>query len=390
MSTGCSDREVLVRKFFAATRGFMMTAVLLFGGSIATAAEYSITGFEYPTSEPTLRYRTVPYDINDYGQAVGKAVHPGSLRGFLYSDGRVIDIGAFDARKINNNGRIAGVSQTDALTHVLQYRDGALTDLGAIQGFAGFGLNDANQLTGVSGDPVYGHATVYDNGSMTDLGVLPGHGASVGIAINNRGQVTGNSYPVYTDGFHLVYGQPQGFIYSNGVMTNLGTLGSSRSIAANLNNSGQVVGNSETKDIAGQEGNFVSRAFLYGEGRMNNLGNIYEGKSSANDINDFGQVVGNIMVLSRTDAMYTESVPFLYSDGRMIDLNRLLPENSGWTLYDAVAINNAGQILGVGDRGAYIMTPVAFVPLPPAGLLLLSGLLAIFSMTCKSRHISKS
>lgn len=372
-----------MKELCTAIRGFA-ASVLLFGSITAFAAEYSITGFEYPTTEPTLRYRTVPRDINDQGHVVGKAIHPGNLRGFLYRDGVLTDIGAFDAQKINNNGRIAGISQTDAMTHVLQYSHGAIIDLGPLTGFGGSGLNDAGQLVGVSGDPVYSRATIYDNGIMTDLGVLPGHGASVGIAINNKGQVTGNSYPVHTDGFRVVYGQPHAFIYNNGAMMDLGTLGSSRSVATSINNHGQVVGYSETEDALGFEGGFVGRAFLYDNNAMNSLGMVYEGSSSANDINDAGQVVGNITRRFRDAPMHLESIPFLYSGGAMVDLNSLLPEDSGWTLYDAVAINNVGQILGYGNRGAYIMTPVSAVPLPSTAWLLLSGLVALFGMKRKS------
>jgi hypothetical protein len=53
---------------------------------------------------------------------------------------------------------------------------------------------------------------------------------------------------------------------------------------------------------------------------------------------------------------------FLYSGGQMANLNSLLPPNSGWTLTEAVSINDAGQIVGVGtlngqDR-AFRLTPV--------------------------------
>jgi probable HAF family extracellular repeat protein len=39
---------------------------------------------------------------------------------------------------------------------------------------------------------------------------------------------------------------------------------------------------------------------------------------------------------------------FLYSNGTMIDLNSLLPANSGWQLIQANGINDSGQIVGTG------------------------------------------
>jgi probable HAF family extracellular repeat protein len=47
----------------------------------------------------------------------------------------------------------------------------------------------------------------------------------------------------------------------------------------------------------------------------------------------------------------------------MTDLNTLLLPGSGWTLNYAEAINDAGQIVGIGTNGlnqhhAYLLTPV--------------------------------
>jgi hypothetical protein len=55
---------------------------------------------------------------------------------------------------------------------------------------------------------------------------------------------------------------------------------------------------------------------------------------------------------------------FLYRKGSMIDLNSLLDASgTGWTLTQATAINNKGQIVGfgidpLGHMGAFVLTPV--------------------------------
>jgi probable HAF family extracellular repeat protein len=65
------------------------------------------------------------------------------------------------------------------------------------------------------------------------------------------------------------------------------------------------------------------------------------------DINEVGQVVGYSTTSSG------EEHAFLYSGGQMVDLNSLIPSDSGWTLVDARAINDGGQIVGWGDYGGY-------------------------------------
>ena len=53
---------------------------------------------------------------------------------------------------------------------------------------------------------------------------------------------------------------------------------------------------------------------------------------------------------------------FVYSGGKMQDLNRLIPRGSGWTLGDARAINDKGQIVGDGQHDgkqrAFLLTPI--------------------------------
>jgi probable HAF family extracellular repeat protein len=69
----------------------------------------------------------------------------------------------------------------------------------------------------------------------------------------------------------------------------------------------------------------------------------------------------------------------LWEDGAAVDINALLPENSGWTLGGAYGINNSGQIVGYGDHNesvrAFLMTPEpSTVPAPGALVLGLLGL----------------
>jgi probable HAF family extracellular repeat protein len=80
--------------------------------------------------------------------------------------------------------------------------------------------------------------------------------------------------------------------------------------------------------------------------------------SEALDVNNSGQVVG---YSNNEDDDWR---PFLYEDGQMIDLNSLLPAESGWTLEFAYAINDRGEIVGEGsfegrERG-FLLDPLNF------------------------------
>jgi probable HAF family extracellular repeat protein len=118
---------------------------------------------------------------------------------------------------------------------------------------------------------------------MTDIGGLPGASDSGASAINNSGQVVGNSR--FASGGHA-------FLYSGGTMIDLGALpGGTDSDALGINNSGQVVGEAYTASL-------VLRAFLYSGGTMTDLNNLVALPggaylTSATGINDLGQIAAN-------------------------------------------------------------------------------------------------
>lgn len=155
----------------------------------------------------------------------------------------------------------------------------------------------------------------------------------------------------------------------------LGTFGGSSSQATGINNNGEVVG------FASLPSGY-QHAFSAIDAMMVDLGTLGGGSSYAYGINDGGDIVGYSWLADG------DQHAFLYEDGTMLDLNSLIPSNSGWELLQAYAINDSGQITGVGlyngQLTAFLLTDppaggwsIAAVPEPSMALVLGAVLLLI-------------
>ena len=125
-------------------------------------------------------------------------------------------------------------------------------------------MNDSGIIVGFSDiatiDPFTGlqqiRAVLWSkDGNVHDLGTLGGNG-SVAWAINNAGQVTGNALNDIPDDFNyngdfgIIGGtQTHAFLWHDGVMRDLGTLGGPDSGPYDINERGQVVGLSATDSV---------------------------------------------------------------------------------------------------------------------------------------------
>ena len=275
---------------------------------------------------------------------------------FVYNNGALTNLGTLGGiwgigNGINASSQVAGYSTNAEGTYRAFISEGdTLVDIGDLGGGAavGYGINDLGQVVGssVTADGS-NHPFLYSNGQMIDLGTLGSPNGNdwwnAAQGVNNSGVVTGTSYNA--EGNFLA------FVWNNGTMTALGTLGGSWSQGYAINNNGQVTGIAYLK-------NGLAHAFITtANGTLKDLG-VLGGKYATTwglGINDSGVVVGQC---APDKGGY---LAFVYSGGKIRNLNRLIPKKSGWVLNDATGINNAGQIVGYGQHKgqthAFLLTP---------------------------------
>ena len=280
---------------------------------------------------------SVAEGINDLGQVVGYSTVAGGVdHAFLFSSGVLADLGTLGgdsyAYGINDSGTVVG-DYENASDRSVAFEDagGVMTGLGSLQGASGSsyakGVNASGEVVGYSSVGTQNDSSlaafVYSDGTMTDLGGLAydGQGVneqSLGTAINDSGVVVG-----YAEARTM---SEDAFIDA-GSMTDLGLGGGS--VAEGINDSGAVI-------VYAPGGSVIDAG-----GTLTNL----PGQPTA--INNVDDVVGYLAVDGRND-------PDLYtSDGWTVDLYSLLPANSGWTLINAVSINDGDQVVGEGYYGGH-------------------------------------
>jgi len=341
--------------------------------------------------------------INDLGQVVGMSRLAGDTdtHAIFYDNGVMQDLAPINSGDIrasfrlglNNVGRIvSGVVVGDAYYPAIYNRQsGETTTLGSLGSTSGFtgvatAINDSGVAVGVSYlNSGVRHAFVYRNGAMSDLGSLGGYSGA--LSINSSGAAVGfSSDSANGFGRAVIWANNSILDISNGF----------ESQARGINDFGQVVG--ETLTPTG-----THEAFLWSNGTSENLGTLAAGRSSdAFSINNEGNVVGTAEVISSitfetnpisgkiTITTNYQNHAFLYSNGSMLDLNSVISTNSGWELYYAFGINNSDQVLGWGsmDGGDHIRSFILQVPEPgePTFLTLLAGTFAVWSRSLRLKR----
>jgi probable HAF family extracellular repeat protein len=262
---------------------------------------------------------------------------------------------------------IASVVLTSALlagsAHAGEYRVTNLSSLGGTVS-RGNSINDRGWVAGYSNLPgnQSRHATLWLDGVPVDLGTLGGPNSSVTWPVkNNRGLIAGISqtstpdplgenwscaafFPAATaTGYTCL-----GFVWEDGEMRALPTLGGNNGFATGANNKGEVVGWAENTVhdptcVAPQILQF--RAVLWGpkDDQIQELPPLPgDTSSAATAINNQGQVVGISGTCDQAVGRYTAAHMVLWEKGRATDLGNL---GAPWWS-TPMAISQRGDVVG--------------------------------------------
>lgn len=269
------------------------------------------------------------------------------------------------------------------LDAVFVWSHGVKTELGQLpNGFYSgpFAINDNGLVAGLSftttNDPVLNspeaRAVLWRNGQAINLGTLPGGDESNAFMVNDQGLVAGPSNnaipdPYGCDIFICWPTQTRGFVWRNGVMKDMGTLGGPDALPLFMNNQGQIAGVSYTSFIPNPTtGQPTMDMFLWQNGTIRDLGNLGGTLSFVGGlthaINSRGEVVGQ----SDLPGDQTQH-PVLWDGKRLLDLGTLGGDNG-----EAGGVNEAGQVVGTADlpgsqvRHAFLWTRGHMTDLVPA------------------------
>ena len=305
------------------------------------------------------RYKLI--EIGTFGGPASYLGDPGVGPGVLHLNNRGVLIGHADTAFSDPNAPDNCDNPDCFLSHGFRWEDGVLTDLGTLPGgnrSQAISINARGWIAGGSTtgefDPLTGllqfHTALWTDTEIIDLGTLGDGRNSVAVHVSNGGQIVGFSTVNTTpDPFSFGGASIHPFIWQNGAMRDLGTLGGPDAAAspgcAN-ERSGLVTGFSFINSTPNPDtGAPTAHAFLWQDGRMIDIptfgGTLVSGELDAGAlcVNNRGQVAG-------ASTLPGDSVlhPFLWDRGVLTDLGTLGGDNGivGW-------LNDAGEAVGGAD-----------------------------------------
>jgi probable HAF family extracellular repeat protein len=406
-----------------------------FGGPASNAINYLNNRGEMVGGSATPVPAPPTMNLFGSGGFDGAGPVPFIFHTFLWKNGNVIDLGALPPVDLNfsspqgppnEKGETVGVSENGIIDPIVGFtqiravvwKDRQILDLGTLGGNESdaITLNNRGQVVGfalnATPDPfstfylqIFGssagtqtRAFLWDERSgMQDLGTLGGPDAQAAF-INERGQIAGFSYTNSTPNTTTGIPTFDPFLWTNGKMVDLGTLGGTAGFPSALNNRGQVVGQSNLA------GDLVSHPFISTNSEpMRDLGTLGGNNAAATAINDAEEVIGSsdlpgggqathAFLWTKKDGIkdlgtaytfdgcsdpgainsagqiagasrgcdYSSQEAVLWENGEIIDLNTVIPPNSALILTRAFTINDRGEIGGLGVIGGIGEPPGCF------------------------------
>jgi len=343
--------------------------------------------------------------MNNLGWAMGTANLPGDTtqHAELWLPGLHLDLGTLGGPNSavifanrSSRGQIVGIAETSEMDPLSEtwscagaffptstghiclgfvWQNGAMTALPTLGGYNGVAssVNNLGQVVGWAETAVHDPTCVLpqvlqfeaviwgpENGQIEQLPGVANDPDSAATAINDKGQVVGISG--ICQNAVGAFSAKHAVLWEDGRPIDLGNIGGHGwNTPTSINNQGQVVG------FANQGGDLINgklavkfHAFLWTEeGGMQDLGTLPgDAISEALGINESGQVVG-----VSYGAGFSHPRGFLWQDGKMMDLNSLIPTGFNLTLQVAGDINDRGEITGTAFDSSTKTSP-AFLAIP--------------------------
>lgn len=350
--------KIKIYSFLIASFAFILCLKFLIPSAKASSPQFTIV------SLGVLQGTTISqaFGINDSNQIVGRSSNTEGVddRAFIWQIGQMTELPNLGNNPtvgygINNKSQIVGGSETASGTpSAVIWQNGQIQPIAspsAINSLA-LGINNNGEVVGWSVVPQQGSNMQYDfdwqNGSITDITPKDSPYSGAPLAVNDTGEIVG--WAAYPDDTGLFPTYPLLWIDKYSLPTRFNMLSSTRmtSLAHGINNKGQFVGDYDPTNTG------HSHAFLWNNGQVTDLGTLGGADSYAQAINDNGQIVGGSLLADNS----TEHA-FIWQDGQMYDLGTL----GGIDSY-ANAINNEGEIVGYsytssGSAQAVLWTPIA-------------------------------
>ncbi|MGE5452559.1 MAG: hypothetical protein ACM3VZ_12055 [Acidobacteriota bacterium] len=233
-----------------------------------------------------------------------------------------LNLGNGSVSAINNAGRAVGsLFNSSGTLQAVQWDNGAATFLSSsAASSSAYAINNAGQVAGQSWPRAY----VWSNGAVTSLAIKANYGIGSAVGINDSGLVVGNVEGVSSN-------WPSAVVWNGFDVTPLSNAGGTRSFVTGINNSGLISGY-----IYGLPGTENPQAAIWQGSSVTLLPNLRptNGMSKATAVNNNGVAVGTSIDSSGT------GYAIAWENGELTRLKNLSRDDL------ALGISDLGLVVG--------------------------------------------